>query len=269
MATPITCRCLSPYPAHQHCQHKIIDELDSVASIPDDIWVFDCWETMTEAIKDHNAMLSPLCQRVREGNPQLNKARLRLRLTEVPFLGFMLTHEGVAPDPKKSGCYAGHASSWGQESSNETFRDRPVLCKFVPQLSEVCEPLHRLTEKNPQWCWESSHQKGFDTVKRLISTAPTLCSYVLSICQWQYSAMPVSMALEPFCCKEASQLPSRNACWLLQSAIMPKLKKKNMPRHTVLMRKIAQYLLGHQEVEVEADHKPLVLIFKKSLLAAP
>jgi hypothetical protein len=86
---------------YQRRQHEIVEDLDGVANIADDILVFGCGDTVEEAIEDHNVVLRNMCQRARERNLKLNKKKLKLCLTEVPFMGFRLTQGGVVPDPAK------------------------------------------------------------------------------------------------------------------------------------------------------------------------
>ena len=42
-----------------------------------------------------------MLQREREVNLKLNPKKLKLRLNEVPYIGYLLTPDGVKPDPEK------------------------------------------------------------------------------------------------------------------------------------------------------------------------
>ena len=86
----------------------------------------------------------------------------------------MLTSSGVKPDPDKVRAV--------QEMPNPDGRDRAekvkaiqrflgfvsYLSKFVPNLADECEPLRRLTDKDPEWVWEKHHQDAFNRVKQSI-----------------------------------------------------------------------------------------------------
>ena len=56
---------------------------------------------MEEATKDHDANLLKLLKRCQERNLKLNREKLELKCTEIPFIGHLLTAEGVKPDPWK------------------------------------------------------------------------------------------------------------------------------------------------------------------------
>lgn len=49
--------------------------------------------------------------------------------------------------------------------------------KYLPHLSETCEPLRRLTVKDALWHWESQQEDAFKAGKQLVSTEPVLKYY--------------------------------------------------------------------------------------------
>ena len=52
-------------------------------------------------MKNHDANLLKLLERCREKNLKLNREKLQLKCTETPFIGNVLTPEGIKPDPTK------------------------------------------------------------------------------------------------------------------------------------------------------------------------
>ena len=46
--------------------------------------------------------------------------------------------------------------------------------KFIPDFSEIVQPLTRLTKKSIRFCWCPSCQKAFDTLKEKLATPPVL-----------------------------------------------------------------------------------------------
>ena len=51
------------------------------------------------------------------------------------------------------------------------------LSKFLPKLSDVIEPLRRLTHKEAEWNWSEEQEHAFNDVKRLVTCAPVLSYY--------------------------------------------------------------------------------------------
>lgn len=48
--------------------------------------------------------------------------------------------------------------------------------KFIPNFSELTEPLRELTRKNVPFCWTSRHAKSFNAVKAAL-TSTTVMAY--------------------------------------------------------------------------------------------
>ena len=48
------------------------------------------------------------------------------------------------------------------------------LAKFLPRLSEVCEPVRNLTHKDAPWVWGKDHDKSFADIQKAICEAPVL-----------------------------------------------------------------------------------------------
>ena len=47
----------------------------------------------------------------------------------------------------------------------------------MPTISEVSEPLRKLTEKSAMFVWESQQEEAFQTIKGMISSTPVLKYY--------------------------------------------------------------------------------------------
>ena len=86
---------------YQRRQHEVLEELHGIHVIADDILITGRGETEEEALKDHDHNLVALLKRAREVNLKLNPKKLKLRLSEVPYIGQLLTSSGVKPDPDK------------------------------------------------------------------------------------------------------------------------------------------------------------------------
>jgi hypothetical protein len=51
------------------------------------------------------------------------------------------------------------------------------LAKFIPNLSDISDPLRILVKNDVQWHWNREQQQSFDELKRLVSTAPERTRY--------------------------------------------------------------------------------------------
>ena len=91
-------------PAPEYVQHRLdqaIEGLPRVRTVADDILITGEGDTLQDAVKDHDKKLLALHARSREKGVKLNKEKFKLRMTEVPYIGHVLTKDGLTPDPSK------------------------------------------------------------------------------------------------------------------------------------------------------------------------
>ena len=46
--------------------------------------------------------------------------------------------------------------------------------KYIPNFATLCKPLHKLTEKDSTFVWTEDCQGAFETIKKLLTSAPIL-----------------------------------------------------------------------------------------------
>lgn len=83
-------------------RQELLAELEGVEVIRDDILALGYGDTVKEATKDHDKNLINLLKRARQVNLRLNSKKLKLKKTEVQFMGHVITKDGLKPDPEKS-----------------------------------------------------------------------------------------------------------------------------------------------------------------------
>jgi hypothetical protein len=151
--------------------------LPGVICIADDILVYGAGETQEEVMKDHNRNLTKLLQRAAEINLKFNKKKLKLCLTEVPYMGQLLTSDGIKPDPAKITAITDMKRPENKKGVQSILGCVNYLSRYLPKLAEVCEPLRRIIEKEAVFMWESQQEEAFKKVKQMLTQAPLLSYY--------------------------------------------------------------------------------------------
>ena len=149
--------------------NEALEGLQGVLCITDDILIYGCSDTMEEAEKDHDRKHSIIGV---ETQALLNKHKLKLRCSEVPFFGHTLTRDGLADDEKtkaiqhmpKPQCIDDVKRLNGLAS---------YLAKFLPRLSTMTEPLRKLSNSG-SWSWMEEHETALHNLKTLASNTPVL-----------------------------------------------------------------------------------------------
>ena len=70
-------------------------------------------------------------------------------------MGHLLTNQGLKPDPAKVEAITKFPKPQDVEGVQHLNGFVNYLAKFLPKLSEVMEPIRRLTRKNAPWNWTS------------------------------------------------------------------------------------------------------------------
>ena len=138
--------------------------------IADDILVYSCGKTQEEAVKDHDANLTELLKRA-QVNLKLNKNKLKLKMTEVSYMGHILTSTGLKPDPEKIKAMTEMKQPSNVKETQCFLRFVNYLAKFAPHLSDVSEPLRCLMDKGTVWVWQTQQEEAFLRVRDCNSTA--------------------------------------------------------------------------------------------------
>jgi hypothetical protein len=95
-------------------------------------------------------------------------------LKEVPFLGQIITAEGIAVDPSK----IQEVLDWKSPRSATQIRSFLGLAgyypRFIPNFSKITKPMTKLLEKEAKFKWSLQCEEPFLTLKKLLNTAPVL-----------------------------------------------------------------------------------------------
>lgn len=252
---------------YQRRMHSIVQGLRGVEVIADDILVYGSGNTKEEYMQDHDNNLTKLLERARAVNLKLNRKKLKLRLSEVRYMGQLLTQEGLRADPAKIKAITEMPRPQDKRGVERLLGSVQYLARFLPRLSEVAKPLRQLTEKEVVFTWQQSQEEAFATIQKLVTSSPVLrfydvkeevtlqcdaseCGLGATLLQ---SGQPVTYASRALSSTEQSYAQIEKECMAIVFAC----------------EKFDQYLHGRDLINVETDHKPLTPIFKKPLLSAP
>ena len=88
---------------------------------------------------------------------KLNTEKFRLRLSSVSYMRHLHTREGLRPDPQKVKAIVVN-----------------YLSRFMPNMTDMCEPLHQLTQQSNDWQWSYVQEAAFNKLKQAKGCVPVL-----------------------------------------------------------------------------------------------
>ena len=114
----------------------------------------------------------------RECGLKLNKKKYRFPMTELPYIGHILTSEGVKPHPKKMCAIRNMEAPRNSEEVKHFFGHVNYMAKFMPNLSAESEPLRRLLNlPDKEFCWGVDQRTAYETLKQVLTSETRLQYY--------------------------------------------------------------------------------------------
>ena len=245
--------------------HKILKDVligcKGVADIADDLIIHG------RGIKEHDENLLAVLRRLRERGLTLNERKGQFRLPKLTFFGHDLSSKGIAPSEEKVSAVQ-NAKPPQSTAEVRSFLGLVQYCaKFLPDFSQVAEPLRMLTRKDQQFMWEDAQQKSFLKLKDLLTRAETLAYFknecrtrivadagptgigaVLTITQLQYGLWRVISHAS----RNLTDVERRYS----------QTEKEGLALVWACER--FKLYVFRREFELETDHKPLQCIYNKS-----
>ena len=245
---------------------QALEGLTGLACIADDVLLYGVGESLEEATVDHDRNLTQLLERCKAKSIKLNHEKMELRVPQLDLMGHRLTRQGLKPDPSKV-----EAILKLQPPKNKLEVQRlngtvNYLAKFLPQLSQVTQPLRNLTHQDSEWCWTDVEEKAFQQMKQLVTQAPVLAYYrpekeLVIQCDASNKGLGAALMQEGRPIAYASRA-------LTDAETRYATIEKEMLAVVFSLEKWHQYAFG-RPVVIHTDHKPLEAIMKKPLDRAP
>jgi hypothetical protein len=95
-------------------------------------------------------------------------------IKEVPFLGHVVSPEGIAVDPSK----VKEVLEWKPPTTVSEVRSFLGLAgyyrQFIPNFSKIVKPITGLLKKRKKYLWSEACDEAFKHLKRLLTTSPVL-----------------------------------------------------------------------------------------------
>ena len=146
-----------------------MEELDKfVVVFIDDILIFSV------NAEEHAEHLRVVLSRLQEHKLYAKFSKCEFWLKKVPFLGHVLSDEGISVDPSK----VQEVMDWKAPTSVHEVRCFLGLAgyyrRFIPDFSKVAKPMTRLLQKDVKFVWNPECETAFCTLRTLLTSAPVL-----------------------------------------------------------------------------------------------
>ena len=162
---------LTNAPAHfMYLMNSVfMPELDKFVMVfIDDILIYSKNE------EEHAEHLRIVLQRLREHKLYAKISKCDFWLTEVQFLGHIISKDGISVDPGK----IQDVLNWNGPTSVPEMRSFLGLAgyyrRFVPDFSKIARPMTEWLKKGVKIVWDDKCEQAFQTLRKLFTSAPVL-----------------------------------------------------------------------------------------------
>ena len=134
----------------------------------DDILLF------SRTLDEHLTHIQLVFDRLKQHGLKLKLSKCQFLRTETNYLGFVINKEGIQPEPQKVEVIRGLPEPRSVREVRSFIGMVGYYRRFVPNMSEIAEPLIALTRKHAHFKWTEKCQVAFDFIKESLTTIPLL-----------------------------------------------------------------------------------------------
>ena len=126
---------------------------------------------------EHDRRLENVVKVLHEKGFTLNKDKCQLNMSQVVFMGHVLSGRGIGPADAKVKAVVEAREPRTSAEVRSFLGLVNYSSRFIPDLATIAAPLRQLTRKNVIFRWGKSEQESFVELKRRLADAETLGYY--------------------------------------------------------------------------------------------
>ena len=157
---------------------------DFATAYLDDILVF------SPTLEDHLQHLDTIFDRLRKHDLKLKLKKCNFLESETNYLGFIIGKDGIKPDPKKVEAIRSLPIPTCVREVRSFIGMSSYYRRFIPNFSEIAEPIIALTKTHARYKWSAKHDEAFQYLKDILGCSivglPRYKQTVHTVhrCQW-------------------------------------------------------------------------------------
>ncbi|XP_057674326.1 uncharacterized protein K02A2.6-like [Corythoichthys intestinalis] len=155
----------------QRTMEGLLGDIPNVAIYLDDILVSG------PSQQQHLENLEQVLNRLEQSGLRLKRSKCEFLSKEVTFLGHRITASGLQPLREKVEALAKAPNPLNVSELKAYLGLLNYYHRFLPNLSTLLAPLHKLLKKDAKWFWAQEQQKAFDKSKDLLQSCEVLVHY--------------------------------------------------------------------------------------------
>ena len=132
-----------------------LEDINGCTLIHDDIAVW------VRTIYEHDCQLKAACEHLQNMGLGLNIDKCVFRQSEMPYIGDLITYDGVKHDPEKVQAIMDMPTLRNVTELQRALGLATYLGKFIPSLSARTAVLRTLIAQDTDWQWQPEHESAW------------------------------------------------------------------------------------------------------------
>ena len=238
---------------------KTIAGVQGAKNITDDIIVYGKTPEL------HDQALRDTLQKLKLNGLTLNRAKCLFDQSQIRFFGYVLSADGISPDPAKVQALREAERPSNAEEVRSFLGMANYSARFIKNFSTLAAPLRELTRSNVEWRWTEREQEPFMKIKNSLLDNATLAYYEVGAeTEVIVDASPVGLGA---ILTQKKRDGHRAVTYISRSLSPVEQRYSQTEREALAIRwaceRLRMYLAGAR-FKVVTDHKPLEAIVSNS-----
>lgn len=155
---------------------RLMDDVLGYGEMEPGVFVYlDDIVVVSETFEAHIRSLREVAERLKRANLSVNMEKSKFCLQELPYLGYILSSQGLRPNPERVEAIINYERPSSIRSLRRFLGMANYYRRFIPFFSEYTAPLTDLLRKKPKSIrWNDMAEQAFSKLKECLITAPVL-----------------------------------------------------------------------------------------------
>jgi len=236
--------------------YQVFGNLEGVKVMYDDVLIYGA------TIEQHNSRLKKALERARKFGVKLNKSKCKFKLSEVTYIGHVISAQGIKVDQDKVVDLLNMPAPKDKKGIQRLLGSLNFFARYIPNMSTITHPLRELLGKNVPFHWTKTHDQALEEIKKILANAPVLGYYNVNkpiILEADASSHGLGAVILQ---------DGRPIAYGSRSLTSTQMNYAQIEKELLAIvfgcERFRQYLYGKQ-VTVHTDHKPLINTVNKTL----
>lgn len=220
----------------------------------------------SSSFEEHLDHLDETLRLLSQAGFRLNVQKCRFAVNTFKFLGFLVTPQGILPDPEKVKAIADMKPPKTVRQVRQFLGATGFFRRHIGHYASVAAPITQLLRKNTKFRWEAKQQQAFDELKSKLTSAPVLRKPNFNE-SFELHCDASGLAIGA-CLMQRNEKGMPQAVAYYSRKLRDAEKKYPVIDHEALavveaVRHYNPYLYG-RHFQIFTDHRPLVHVFRRT-----